>query len=243
MSSLALINAKILLAGYDFSAQANALALEYAAEMIDATTFGQTTRINKGGLKSIVGSVAGHWDASATNSVDPVLFARVGGADQPVILSPDGGEVGERAYLFRAIHSEYSLGGELGGLLPFDLKMEGAGGQPLIQGAMLFNGSATGDAGGTPVELGALGTGQYLYGALEVFSGTGNFTVRVQSDTVQTFDDDPTERILFTQVGTGVPIAAEWAARVAGPIADHTWWRVAITNPNTRNFAVAIGFQ
>lgn len=239
MASLALTNVKTFVAGHDLSGQMNAVALEYSADMLDATTFGATTRINAAGIKSVVASHQGLWDASATTSVDPVLFNRIGTSDIPVVISPDGGEVGEVAYLFRAIHVEYAPGGAVGELLDYSVTMEGTGGQPLIRGAMLHNGSATGDVTGTAVQVGAVGASAYLYAALHVMSGTGDFTVKVQSDSASDFSS-PTDRITFTQVGTATAVASEWATRVAGAITDD-YWRIVATNPNTRNFAVAIG--
>lgn len=241
MSSLVLTDARILIAGHDFSAQMNAVALDYSADMLDETTFGQTTRINKGGLKSVVGSVAGNWDSSSTTAVDPVLFARIGTADVPVVIAPTGGAAGGLAYLLRAIHSEYTVGAQVGALLPFSVSMEGSGGQPLIRGQVLHNASATGNVTGTAFQLGAVGATQFLYAALHVFSGTGSFIVKVQSSADQAFTT-PNDRITFATVATGTPVASEWATRVAGSISD-TWWRVTATNPATRNFSVAVGIQ
>lgn len=240
MASSVLNDAKIFLAGYDFSAQSNTVALAYAADMLDATTFGQTTRINTAGLKSAVGSAAGHWDATATTSVDPVSFARVGTADLPLAIAEDG-DVGDTAYLKRVTLGQYSIGGQIGELLPYSVTFEGTDGQPLVRGALLHNASATGNVTGTAIELGAVGASGYLYAALHVFSGSGEFIVKVQSASDEVFTS-PNDRITFSTVATGTAVASEWATRVAGAITD-TWWRVTATNPATRNFAVAVGIQ
>lgn len=241
MASLAFTDCKIFVAGHDFSGQSNAVALTYSADMLDETTFGQTTRISKGGLKAVVGSVEGFWDSASTTAVDPIYFARVGTADQPVLIGGEGGAAGARVYLFRAVHSEYVINGTVSDLLGFTVNMEGAGGQPLISGQLLYNASATGNVTGTSRGVSAVGSTQYLYAALHVFSGSGAFTAKVQSASDQAFTT-PTDRITFSTVATGTAVASEWATRVAGPITD-TWWRVTATNPATRNFAVAIGIQ
>lgn len=241
MSTLVLNDVKLLVAGYDLSGQSNAIALDYSSDMLDETTFGQTTRINKGGLKSVVGSHAGNWDASDASAVDPVIFARVGVEAAPVVIAPEGGAAGALAYLLRAIHSEYTVGGAIGELLPFTVAMEGSGGQPLVRGQLLHNAAATGNVTGTAFQLGALSATQFLYAVLHVFSGTGAFTVLVQSSADQAFTT-PTTRFTFATVATGTPVASEWATRVAGPVTD-TWWRILATNPATRNFAVAVGIQ
>lgn len=239
MASLALTDARLLIAGRDLSGQMNALALEYGAEMLDASTFGVGTRVNAGGLKSVVANAQGLWDASTVNAPDPAIFDNIGVADIPVIIAPSPA-VGDRAYLFRAVHSEYTPGGQVGELLGFSVAMEGAGGLPLIGGALLHNGSATGNVTGTAVQLGAVSASQFVYAALQVMSGTGNFTVVVESASDQAFTV-PNTRITFAQVGTATPVASEWAS-LAGAITD-TWWRITAVNPNTRNFAVAVGIQ
>lgn len=241
MASLLFNDAKIFIAGHDLSGQTSATALEYGADMLDNTTFGATTRINKGGIKSVVGSHQGFWDSADAYAVDPVLFARVGTADVPVVIGPEGGAVNALAYMMRAVHAEYTVGGQVDELLPFSVSMEGTGGQPLIRGRLLHNASATGNVTGTAVQLGAVTSTQYLYAALHVFSGSGAFTALVQSASDQAFTT-PNTRITFSTVATGDVVASEWATRVAGPVTD-TWWRVTATNPATRNFAVAVGIQ
>lgn len=239
MASTVLTDAKIFLAGRDFSGQSNAVALEYSADMLDATTFGQDTRINTAGLKSAVGSCAGHWDATDDTSVDPVAFARLGTADQPLVIAEDG-DVGDTAYMKRVALGEYTLGGQIGELLPFSLTFEGTDGQPLVRGKLFHNASATGNVTGTAINLGAITASQFVYAALHVFSGTGDLVVQVQSSADEAFTS-PQVRIAFATVGTATPVATEWA-RLAGAITD-PWWRITATNPATRNFAVAVGIQ
>ena len=242
MPSLALNDVKLFAAGHDLSGQMNACALEYAADLLDETTFGQTTRINKGGIKSVVANHQGFWDAGGVTAVDPVVFARVGLEDVPIVIGPEGGAFTARAYLFRAIHAEYAIGaGVVGELLPFSVAMEGTGGQPLVRGRLLHNASATGNVTGTAVQLGSITATQFLYATLQVFSGSGSFVVIVQSAAAPDFVG-ATTRITFATVGAGVAVASEWATPVPGPITD-TSWRVFATNPATRNFAVAVGIQ
>lgn len=239
--SQVLTDARLFVAGHDLSGQMNALALDYSADMLDATTFGATTRINAAGIKSVRGQHEGLWDSSTATAPDPVLFSRVGTADVPVVIAPVNGDAGAVAYLLRAIYAEYTVGGAVGDLLSFSVSMEGAGGQPLVRGRLLHNASAAGNVTGTAFQLGAVGAGQHAYAALHVMSGTGALTVKVQSASGEAFTS-PNDRITFTVVADGTAVASEWATRVAGAITD-TWWRIVATNPNTRNFAVAAGIQ
>jgi hypothetical protein len=243
MSALAFTDCKVYVQGYDLSGQLNQAALTDGVELLDATTFGATTRTNAAGLRMVNAAIKGLWDSSAETAPDPVLFSRVGTADIPVVMVPKGATVGNTAFLFRCAQAEYNIGGELGQLKPFDVKLLGSGGQPLVRGALAHAGSASGDVTGTAIQLGAVDDDplQHLYAVLHVFSGTGDFTVKVQSDSASNFAT-PTDQITFTQVGTATPIASQWATRVAGPITDD-WWRIVATNPNTRDFAVAFGIR
>lgn len=240
MANIVLTDAKIFIAGHNLSGQMSATALDYAADMKDATTFGATTRTRAGGLKSVVGSHQGLWDSSATTAVDPVLFARVGTEDVPVVIGPSG-SVGDIAYMMRAVHAEYTVGGQVGELLPFSVSMEGSGGQPLVRGKMFHNTSATGNVTGTAIQLGAVSATQYVYAVLHVFSGSGDFIAKVDSAADEAFTVS-TNRFTFAQVGTATAVASEWIRRDSGAVTD-TWWRVTATNPATRNFAVAVGIQ
>jgi hypothetical protein len=239
MASQVLTDARLLVAGRDFSGQMNALALTYAAEMLDETTFGNDTRINKGGLKGIVGQHEGYWDATDANAPDPVLFDLVGGAGTPVIICGVAGDEGDPAYLFEAVAAEYTPGAAIGELLGFSVSMEGGNGLPLVRGTILADGAETGNVTGTAFQLGAVGASQFLYAALQVYSGTGEFIAKVQSATDEAFTS-PNDRITFATIATGTAVASEWATPVAGSITD-TWWRVTATNPNTRNFTAAVG--
>lgn len=239
MSSYVLTDAKVWAAGYDFSGNMNQGAISYEAEELDETTFGATTRIHKGGIIQVAASLQGLWDSSTTIAPDPVIFSRIGTNDLPVVIAPQGATVGNAAYLFRALSAKYTTEGKFGELLGFGLDLKGSGGQPLVLGKVMYSGSASGDVTGTDVVLGAVASGKFLYASLQVFSGSGTFIVKVQSDDNSGFTT-PTDRITFSTVATGTAIAAEWATRVAGSITD-THWRIVATNPSTRGFAVAVG--
>jgi hypothetical protein len=238
MSSLALTDAKIYVNGTDLSGQLNQVALEYAADTLDATTFGSTTRVNAGGLLAVNSAVEGLWDSSTAAAPDPIIFANVGTADLPVVIVPQGATVGNIAYLFRAMRASYKPGGSVGELFKFSASMMGSGGQPLVRGKLFYSGSATGNTNGTAIQLGAVASGKYIYAAIHVFSGSGSFVAKVQSDDNSGFTS-ATDQITFATVATGTAVASEWK-RLAGPITDD-YWRITVTNPATRNFAIAIG--
>lgn len=242
MASQILQDAKLYVASFDMSGDMNALALEYSAEMRDATTFGNDTRINKGGLKSIVGSAEGFWDSDGTDGPDDVFFSRIGTQNVPVTVCPTDGSDGERAFIFRALHSEYSPGATVGDLLAFSVSMEGSDGAPLVRGTLLQPaGAETATGTGTGRELGAVSATQSLYGALHVIAASGTsptLDVLVQSDVDNTFAS-PVTALTFTQK---TAIGSDWQT-AAGAITD-TWFRVSFTIGGTSpsfSFIVAVG--
>ena len=81
-------NAKILTGGYDFSGQHNQISLEYEAEALDETAFGDTTRKMRGGLKTARVSGGGYFQAG-TNKVDPILFEQVDLTEVVIMIAPE----------------------------------------------------------------------------------------------------------------------------------------------------------
>lgn len=130
MSVIVLKNAKILLGGLDVSGQSNRVALEYSAEALDATVFGASTRTMKGGLKVARATGAGFWEAGTTG-VDELLFAGVGTDDVVLTLFPEAIVEGSTStgagFAFKVTQSQYTLGGAVGDLLPFDFAVESRG--------------------------------------------------------------------------------------------------------------------
>ena len=244
MASSALTDCKLYVASFDLSGKMNALALTNSAEMKDGTTFGNTTRINKAGLKSIVAQHEGLWDANGIDQPDDTFFARIGTANVPVTISPQTGADGEIAYIFRAVHSEYAPGAQVGELFAFSVTMEGDDGAPLVRATVLKPTGATIVTGtGTGRELGAVSATQRLYGSLHVIAVTGTnptLDVIVQSDDASNFPS-PTTRLTYSQKTT---IASDWQSAV-GAITD-TWYRVSFTIGGTNpsfSFVVAVGIK
>ena len=242
MSTLALTDVKLLCGAYDFSTDANAIALEYAADLHDATTFGQTTRINKAGLKSIVASYEGLWDADGVDEPDDVLFGTVGTSSVPVTIGPTGGADGEIAYIFRSIQTEYRPGAQIGELFAFTVSMEGSDGAPLVRSTILHPATArTATSTGTGRQLGAVSAAQRLYATLHVLAASGTtptLDVIVQSAPASNFAS-PTSRITFAQK---TAVGSEWSS-VAGAITDEHFrisYAIGGTNPSF-TFLVAVG--
>ena len=132
MATVVYKDAAVFFAGVDLSAQLNETTLDYGAEMLDATTFGQTTRIRAGGLKTDRVSMRGFWDADTVSfQPDLTLFEEIGVDDRVVTLFPDGiteGSTGAGSgYAFKVVAMSYVPGGTVGELLAFTFTAEGRG--------------------------------------------------------------------------------------------------------------------
>jgi hypothetical protein len=219
VSELVLTNAKIWAGAYDLSGQSNTLAVEYGAELKDATAFGDAARNNLAGLRTAGVGVDGNWDAT----LDAGLFGYLGLADVPVSFAATAAE-GDRAFTLLAAAGEYRTGERVGEILPFGLRA-GSRGLPILRGQILRSATVTGSGNGTGFQLGQVSATQRIYGALHVTAASGatpTLDVKIQSDT--SGFPSPLDRITFAQK---TAIGYEWAS-AAGPITDD-WWRVVVT--------------
>lgn len=128
--AIVLTNAKVFLAGYNISGDLNRVAVEYEAEALDATVFGNDSRVMKGGLKAARVNGAGFWQAGS-NAIDPVLFDGIGFDDGALLIYPEGITEGATStgsgYMFRVTQARYQPGGTVGDLLPFSFEAQGRG--------------------------------------------------------------------------------------------------------------------
>lgn len=235
-----LTDAKLWLNKYDLSGDHSALSLGYAADAQDFTAFGQTTRVRKGGLRSVSLSGNGFW-SGGTGLVDDVLFGNVGVSDSPVSIALQGGAVGDPAYLFRAYQGSYSASGAVGEPFEFQVQAEASRGEGLVKGFVLENATKTSTGAGTKILAGAATATQSVYAALHVITVSGTnptLDVVVESDANASAGGE-TSRITFAQATAAT---SEWQS-AAGAITD-TYWRVSYTvggtNPSFA-FVVTLG--
>lgn len=110
----------------DISADLHTLQINYAAEMLDATTFGATTRKHQGGLKDASIEVQGYANLESSQS-DPVLFARIGNAPRLVTAWTKpitAGSTSETGVGMNAVGEGLTWGGQVGTLLPFSFNVQ-----------------------------------------------------------------------------------------------------------------------
>lgn len=207
--------------GYRLRGIMNSVALADIAELQEATVYADTARRRIAGLRSASIDMEGYFDAT----LDKELFDRIGVANVPITVAPDGNAEGARAFFFRAIAGEYSHGGGVGEVNPFSLNAQGSDGSRLVRGTIMHNATRTTTANGTAQQIGAIAAGQRMYAALHVLAASASDTL----DVVIASDDNSgftsgANRITFSQA---TAIGSQWLT-LAGPITDN-WWRVQWT--------------
>ena len=78
MATLAFIDAVVSVDGNDLSSDGTNVTLDYSAEALEKTAFGDTTKIRQGGLKDWAGTLEFNQDFAASPNPDVDLFAAVG---------------------------------------------------------------------------------------------------------------------------------------------------------------------
>lgn len=234
MTTLALTDATIWVAGYDLTGDSNSVALSASAEELDNTTFGSAGfRSRIAGLRNVESQVSGYWQAGAT-SVDNEAFTNLAVADRVVTIAPTSTATSV-AYMFRGGQFNYEMFGQIGEVTPFSLGIINTNSQGLVRGQVAKakgNVSATGVLG-SGVQLGAVASNQYLYATLHVFSAGTTITVQVQSDDNAGFTTPTT----VATIGPITVAGGTWMTRVAGPLTD-TFYRFNVTAV-TGTFSVA----
>lgn len=131
MATVVYKNAVVMIDGYDFSADFYELALEYSAEMLDETAFGDDTRVHRGGLLTATITGAAWADyANGIGSAANVLFDDNGTDDIVVALFPNGvteGTSTDKGYAMKGVLAEFSLGDQVGTLLKVSLNVQSRG--------------------------------------------------------------------------------------------------------------------
>lgn len=241
MATLALTDATCWVAGYDFTTDLNQITLGATVDEQDNTTFGSGGyRSRIGGLKDVSAQVAGFWQSATSPAPDPQAFPDLGVVDRVSTFAPTSTE-GSVAYTAQLGKFTYDMFGAVGDVTPFSLNMSGTNAAGLVRGqvaAAKQTKSATGVLGSVQT-LGAVGSTQFLYAALHVFSAGTTMTVQVQSAPTAGFAS-PTTRGTFSAATT---TGGLWLTRVAGPITD-TFWRLnvsAITGTFSVAGVIAIG--
>lgn len=239
MATLVLKDQKLWFDGYDLSGDMNAIALNYGADMVENTTFGNDTHTMQGGLKTVTMAHEGYWEGG-TDNVDDALFNNIAVASKPISIGVEAGADGELGYMMQSLLAEYVPGGAVGEMFAFSLTAE-ANGDDLVSGTIMHNASRTSSGNGTARQLGSVAAGQKMYAALHVIAASGTSPTL---DVVVESDDNAgmtsaTSQITFDQA---TAIDGQWKS-VAGAITDD-YWRINFTIGGTSpsfTFIVTLG--
>ena len=231
-----LTDATIWLDGLDIQTITNQVQLGYECEAKDATTFGQSTRINKGGLFNVTGDINYYRDGVVTGST---LFDSVGATSGVLTVTPTGAD-SETGFSFQSVsltNTPYS--GTVGDMAAGMLNIAGRSGSPLVGGTILYpKQSVTGADNGTGVQMGAVAAGEKVYTAIHVFTAGTTADVIVESDDNGSFSS-ATTRSSTTVTATG----GTWVSPVDGAITDDYWRVRTATVTGTFSIAVVVAIQ
>lgn len=128
MPTRTLTNCIALVDGVDLSGACNEALVNYSAEMLDATTFGNTTRIRKGGLTTFALALKGFALMGTSCEPDAVLQPIVGSSGTIFCFFP-GTLYGCSAdgVAGRCTVESYTPGGPVGVIIPFSATLQGVG--------------------------------------------------------------------------------------------------------------------
>jgi len=246
MASQVLTNVKVFLGEYDISGFMNRVNLDYGALALKDTRMGHDTEVNKGGIKAASCDIGGFGDP-ASAGMEAISFNKIGTSNIALTCSPDGADVGEVAYFFKALKATMALPfGTHGEIAPFSGKATSGGDtNALVRGKVFVSAGSAKTSSGTSsvIQLGAVGATQRVYAALHVIDTVSGslptLDVTVKSDDGSGFAS-PTTRITFTQVTA----KTYQFLSAAGAITD-THWRVDYTvggsSTPTFPFIVVVG--
>lgn len=241
MATFALTDAQIFSAGRDYTGVSNQVSWEVNADELDDTTFGDTARSRKAGLKDFTMSFSGFRD-DAVAGYDQDQYVRIIdflGAQQHLVSTAVEATAGSVAYFGRARQLNYQQNGSIGDLAGFSGQSSGSNGVGAVRGQLLFpKGDVSGAANGSNVTLGAASSSESLYVGIHVFSAGTTCDVIVESDDNGSFTS-ATTRSSTTVTSAG----GTWVTPVSGAITD-TLYRVRFANvTGTFSLAVVAGIQ
>ena len=127
MATVAYISARMLVDGAELSASLHDLTLNYTAEMLDNTAFGDTSRTFVGGLLNVSIDGEGFGDFGQ-ESIEQILFNRQGTSDVVVAVFPEAITEGSQSgYAMLGVPSQFDLGGTIGDLCNITFSIQGRG--------------------------------------------------------------------------------------------------------------------
>lgn len=218
---------------YDLTGQANQVAVQPSAAMLDATTYASGGDSEfRPGLRSTSGTIATYLDESL---IGTGLDVGTESLVVTTVLTNDEFAVG---YSYSGVSVSAGDETQVGQLLRRNHEFR-ANGKAWSGQLLLPNAARTSGASGSARQLGAVSAAQRVYASLHAFDVTGgNLIVKVQSDDNSGFTS-ATDRITFSTLTD----AGSQLSSAAGAITDD-YWRVTFTmTASAATFAVLVGIQ
>lgn len=245
MSTLVFTDVKAYLDKWDISGDANKVKLTETVDTKEDSTFGFPWHTFKPGPRKVNLKMEGlEQFGTGQTTIDGRLQNKFAVGDVPIVISPDGGDFGEVAYMFNAISGQFERNLQWGELAKFTLDANnyGNGSQiPLVRGFIIEDGKTLRSASGNSatLNLGPVAAGQKVYMTVLVLSCTGTNVTFTLKSAVTDFATI-TSRVTSTAIGAAI---AEIETPVAGPITD-TFWRVFWSSAvPSFNAVVFVGIQ
>lgn len=219
-----LTDARVLVDGFDVSADHNSVVIGGTREMKDDARFGADTRIFAAGVRTWQLETQGFYRAA----LDAALDARMEFDEVLFTAFAAGAAVGDPGYALPGVLGEYNpfRGAQFGEQLMFSLRAMAR--RRRLRCRLLATGAKIASGSGADLQLvGGVPAGKKVYGGLHVTAVGG---VAPTLDAVIESDDNagfltPTTRLTFAQKSA---IGAEFVAPLDGPIADDRF-RLAYT--------------
>lgn len=231
MSLLSLQNAVILAGPANLSGYANSVEVNAGAEEKDVTTFATAGfRSVLGGMKNSEFNVEGFWDAGSAILPDDAMWAQFNTTGNVMTVTPTSAVVGDVSYFSRVFRPDYTLGTEVGEVLPFNSSAKGDG-TALVRGLVADNQART-TTGTTAVRtLVVPSATTRVYAAIHVTAVTGttpSLTAVLQGDDAIGFPSAAT-------VATSAPITAPGTIWLQGPygVTADSFYRLSYTISGT----------
>jgi hypothetical protein len=242
VSRFVLLNARMFVGGADLTGYNNKIELDASVEEKEATAFAASGDVWKemlGGIRSssLQGSGQFAVDDTVLGLPDDTNWNNLGSVVGHTVC-PATAAVGSLAWLSGFLRTQYTLGGQVGDVAPW--QGNATGNWPLVRGMAVHDpGTARTVTGtGTAVQFAAstpgVPTGTQLYAALHVLSVAGtaspSIAVTVQTDDNVGFSSPSTALTFTTATAKGGQIL-----RTPGPITDNyarASWTISGTSPS-----------
>jgi len=130
MATIHYRNAKLFIDGASLAASLNELSVELSAEMLDATVFGNDTRVRAGGLKMGTISGKGFFDLLGSVGLEGLVWSDLGVDDNIYTVFADGvteGTTTDMGFAMKGVMESLTLGGVVGSLLGVSFKANSRG--------------------------------------------------------------------------------------------------------------------